>query len=56
MTDEVNNDAKDAAAIGINGTPGFFIGKLDKDGNVDGEVLSGAQPFEKFQQIIEKYM
>lgn len=56
MADEVNKDATDAAAAGINGTPGFFIGKLDKDGNVDGEVLSGAQPFAKFQEVVEKYM
>lgn len=34
-----------AAALGASGTPAFFI---------NGEFLSGAQPFEKFQEIIDK--
>lgn len=35
---------KDGAAIGVNGTPAFFI---------NGRPLSGAQPFEKFKEIID---
>jgi len=34
-----------AAALGASGTPAFFI---------NGEFLSGAQPFEKFQELIDK--
>ena len=51
--DEVAQDAADAAKVGINGTPGFVIGKLSDDGRVEGKVISGAQPFSVFKEIIE---
>jgi protein-disulfide isomerase len=41
---EVENDARYAAGIGIQGTPTFFV---------NGLALVGAQPFELFKQIIE---
>ncbi len=41
---EVKAQAAEASSIGVSGTPAFFI---------NGESLSGAQPFESFQQIIE---
>jgi protein-disulfide isomerase len=40
---EVSEDAAAAAQFGISGTPGFVI---------NGQVVSGAQPYEKFEQII----
>jgi len=50
LTDEKLADAVDAEAaaggkIGVRGTPGFFI---------NGIFLSGAQPFEKFQECIDQ--
>jgi len=51
--DEVAKDAVDAAKAGINGTPGFVIGKLAGDGSVEGVVISGAQPYPAFQSAIE---
>ncbi len=54
--EEVNADAADAASIGINGTPGFVVGTVNEDGEVDGEVVSGALPFAQFQTIIEGYL
>jgi len=41
----VDQDMADGAAVGVNGTPAFFI---------NGRMLSGAQPFEKFKEIIEE--
>ena len=41
---QVDADQKAGADLGVNGTPAFFI---------NGKVLSGAQPFEAFQQIID---
>jgi len=38
-------DLQYGSSIGISGTPGFFI---------NGRILSGAQPFSVFQQIIEE--
>ena len=44
MTSEVAKDMQDGQAAGISGTPGFII---------NGQLVSGAQPFSVFQQIIE---
>ncbi len=44
MTAEIQKDQRDGAAAGIKGTPGFII---------NGQLVSGAQPFEVFQQVIE---
>jgi protein-disulfide isomerase len=41
---EVSQDTLDGAAIGVSGTPAFFI---------NGRLISGAQPFAVFQQAID---
>jgi hypothetical protein len=43
--DEVKQDFADGVEYGVNGTPAFFI---------NGELISGAQPFEIFKQKIEE--
>jgi protein-disulfide isomerase len=53
---EVQKDAADAAKAGISGTPGFVVGVLDKDGNVDGVKISGAVPYANFQSTIEEQL
>ena len=53
----VNQDMKDGAELGITGTPGFFVGLFDsKSGEIQGEVLSGAQPYSTFKQTLDKYL
>jgi len=42
---DIEADAAAGTAAGVSGTPAFFI---------NGRVLSGAQPFEKFQQLIDE--
>jgi protein-disulfide isomerase len=44
MASEVQKDMRDGSAVGITGTPGFMI---------NGKLVSGAQPFSTFQQLIE---
>jgi protein-disulfide isomerase len=44
MREAVAADQAEATALGIRGTPAFYI---------NGRFLSGAQPFEKFQAIID---
>jgi len=44
MEEEVKKDMQDGTAVGIIGTPGFII---------NGQLVSGAQPFENFKQVIE---
>jgi protein-disulfide isomerase len=41
----VDGDKKDAATLGVSGTPAFFI---------NGRFLSGAQPFEAFKRLIDE--
>ncbi|HEV7731703.1 MAG TPA: thioredoxin domain-containing protein [Candidatus Binatia bacterium] len=41
----IDKDMEEGAAVGVNGTPAFFI---------NGRMLSGAQPFEKFKEIIDE--
>lgn len=60
--DEVAKDLTDAEEIagkltppGI-GTPTFFIGKSDASGTIEGQIVSGAQPFDAFQQIIDELL
>ena len=40
----VDGDLEYGKTVGMSGTPGFYI---------NGRVLSGAQPFEKFQEVID---
>jgi protein-disulfide isomerase len=40
----IDKDMADGAKVGVNGTPAFFI---------NGRMLSGAQPFDKFKEIID---
>lgn len=42
--EEIAKDEKDGAEVGVTGTPAFFI---------NGIFLNGAQPYEKFQAIID---
>ncbi len=41
----IDQDMADGSAAGVNGTPAFFI---------NGRMLSGAQPFEAFKQVIDE--
>jgi protein-disulfide isomerase len=40
----IDKDVEDGSKVGVNGTPAFFI---------NGRMLSGAQPFEKFKEVID---
>jgi protein-disulfide isomerase len=44
-TAAIDKDLADGAKVGVNGTPAFFI---------NGRMLSGAQPFERFKEVIEE--
>jgi protein-disulfide isomerase len=53
----VNQDIKDGTELGITGTPGFLVGLYNsKTGEITGEVLSGAQPYNVFQQTLDKFL
>lgn len=41
----VDADAREAAGLGVTGTPGFFI---------NGRFLSGAKPYEEFKRLVDE--
>ncbi|CAN5191908.1 hypothetical protein BH11PAT1_BH11PAT1_4440 [soil metagenome] len=52
-TTEVDKDMADAAAVGANATPSFFIGRSDPSGTITGTPIIGAYPIENFKTLIE---
>lgn len=50
------NDQKLAESAGIQGTPGFVVGKLAEDGTVTGKIIAGAYPLSEFDRIIAEMM
>ncbi len=50
---EIEKDMQDAQAVGVQGTPSFFIGKSSADGKIKGVWLAGAYPFDYFQATID---
>lgn len=53
---EIQKDLSDGQKADVSGTPSFIIGTLDKDGNVKGEKVVGAMPFETLKTTVEKYL
>lgn len=54
--DEVAKDLADASAAGATGTPSFVIGKSTDSGEIEGQLLVGAQPYAAFKTIIDQQL
>ena len=52
---QVEEDLSSARELGFRGTPSFLIGRKVGD-VIEGETLTGAQPMEAFEAIIERYL
>ena len=52
---EIDQDAKDANAVRLTGTPSFIIGKSTGD-KITGQVVIGAQPMNAFDSAINKVL
>ena len=50
---EVRGDLETGKKSGITGTPAFVLGRLNKNGEVEGRILSGAQPYVVFKTAID---
>jgi len=50
----IAEEKAEGGKAGIEGTPGFVIGKIDKDGNVTGPLVKGAYPFTTFEEAIKE--
>jgi protein-disulfide isomerase len=53
---EVQQDLADGTTAGVQGTPGFFLGKTQADGTIQGTFIRGAQPLAVFRQTIERLL
>ena len=49
----IKADTQAGAQAGVRGTPSFIIGKSDSGDTINGTIVRGAQPFTKFQQVIQ---
>lgn len=54
FAEEVKKDIADGSAVGVSGTPSYFIGASSKDGKITGNILVGAQPFSAFKTLIDE--
>jgi protein-disulfide isomerase len=53
-TDEINKSASEAQKMGIGGTPTFFIGKVDPNGEVTNlKMIIGMRPYDAFKSAID---
>jgi protein-disulfide isomerase len=52
----IEADKSAAESAGVSGTPGFVIGVLDEDGNVEGKLIAGAYPYDSFASIIDEML
>ena len=53
LLDDIDQDAKDAGAVRLTGTPSFIVGKTASD-KITGQVIIGAQPLNVFNAAIKK--
>jgi protein-disulfide isomerase len=52
----VQKDVEEGTAAGVQGTPGFFLGKTQPDDTVQGIAIKGAQPITAFRQAIDRLL
>jgi protein-disulfide isomerase len=50
--DDISKEVADSTKLGLTATPTFFLGSVD-DGTLDGIVIAGAYPIEKYERAIK---
>jgi protein-disulfide isomerase len=56
FADLIASDQTLAGEAGVQGTPGFVVGKLAADGSVDGKLIAGAYPYTEFEKVANEMM
>lgn len=56
FAEEVKKDVQDGIKAGVQGTPGFIIGKFDSSGKVTGKRIDGAYALSYYQEVINSYL
>ena len=52
----IENNSTISQQAGVQGVPGFVVGKLSEDGRVEGYLIPGAYPFDTFEEVLEVLM
>lgn len=53
---ELDQSLAEATALGVSGTPAFFIGRVDGDAITNAVQITGAQPYSAFAREIERLL
>ena len=53
---QIERGLMDGATAGVQGTPGFVIGRTTAADTVEGTAIRGAQPVETFRRIIDQWL
>jgi protein-disulfide isomerase len=53
--DVIAAHVREADSVGIDGTPGFIIGRVSQ-GELDGVRVEGAQPYEEFSELLQELL
>ncbi len=56
MATLIDQQSAVGSSLGVSGTPAFFIGRIKENQLVDLRLISGAQPYQNFQSIIDGYL
>ena len=56
QTERVQRDLQEARSLGVNGTPGFFLGLTTPGKTIKGTNIEGAQPIDVFRQAINRLL
>ncbi len=54
--EEITKDMQEGQKYGVRGTPSYFIGKTTDNGEIEGTFIRGAQPYNVFQEEIDKQL
>jgi len=54
--DEVKKDLMDARALGVEGTPTFFVGYTGPDKTVQAYEIGGARPYEVYKEMFDRLL
>lgn len=52
----VHDDLAFATKLGVQGTPTFFVGRVEGNGLVDAVAMVGAHPYSLFTQVIDSFL
>lgn len=56
FAEEVKKDLADGQALGVQGTPTFYVGLTGKDKTIQAIPIGGARPYAVFKQTFDKFL